>query len=139
MRANLPWFGTRAGQPNDALTLLRLALRIDLDDLTGTTAGGLHLATFGGVWQALAYGFLGLWPAPDGLTINPHLPERWTALEMTVRFAGERVSVRAEHDTVTICAGAPVPIRLAGGSATEVGPARAQFKRKADAWEKVTP
>lgn len=129
----------RAGQPNDALTLLRLALRIDLDDLTGTTAGGLHLATFGGVWQALAYGFLGLWPAADRLTIDPRLPDQWTALEMTVRFAGERVSVRAEHDTVTICAGAPVPVRLGGGGATMVGPARVQFKRKADAWEKVTP
>jgi trehalose/maltose hydrolase-like predicted phosphorylase len=129
----------RAGQPADALTLLRLALRIDLDDLTGSTAGGLHLATFGGVWQALAYGFLGLWPTADGLTIDPRLPDQWTALEMTVRFARERVSVRAEHDTVTICAGAPVPIRLGGGAATEVGPARVQFKRKADAWEKVTP
>lgn len=129
----------RAGQPNDALPLLRLALRIDLDDLTGSTAGGLHLATFGGVWQALSYGFLGLWPASNGLTIDPQLPDEWTALEMTVRFAGARVSVRAEHDTVTIRAGAPVPIRLGGGSATEVGPADALFKRKADAWEKVTP
>jgi len=127
------------GQPNDALPLLRLALRIDLDDLTGTTAGGLHLATFGGVWQALAYGFLGLWPAADGLTIDPRLPDQWTALEMTVRFGGQRVRVRAEHDTVTISTGAAVPVRLGGGSATVVGPARAQFKRKADAWEKVTP
>jgi trehalose/maltose hydrolase-like predicted phosphorylase len=129
----------RAGQPDDALDLLRVALRIDLDDLTGSTAGGLHLATFGGVWQALAHGFLGLWPAAEGLTIDPRLPDQWTALEMTVRFGGGRVRVRAEHDTVTICAGAPVPVRLGGGSATVVGPARAQFKRKADAWEKVTP
>ncbi|HEX9097831.1 MAG TPA: glycosyl hydrolase family 65 protein [Candidatus Dormibacteraeota bacterium] len=129
----------RAGQPDDALPLLRLALRIDLDDLTGSTAGGLHLATFGGVWQALAYGFLGLWPAANGLTIHPQLPGEWTALEMTVRFAGQRVSVRAEPDAVTICAGAPVPVCLGGGSAVEVGPAPVQFKRKADAWERVTP
>jgi trehalose/maltose hydrolase-like predicted phosphorylase len=129
----------RAGQPNDAVPLLRLALRIDLDDLTGTTAGGLHLATFGGVWQALAYGFLGLWPAADGLTIDPRLPDQWTALEMTVRLAGRRVSVRAEHDTVTVCASGAVPVRVGHGPATVAQPPRVQFKRKADAWEKVTP
>ena len=33
--------------------------RIDLDDLTGTTAGGLHLATMGGLWHALRFGFGG--------------------------------------------------------------------------------
>ena len=46
----------RSGQPERALELFRMAARLDLDDLTGTTAGGLHLATMGGVWQALAYG-----------------------------------------------------------------------------------
>ncbi len=50
----------RAGKPDPTLELLRIAARIDLDDLTGTTAGGLHLAAVGGVWQALARGFLGL-------------------------------------------------------------------------------
>ena len=36
-----------------------IASRIDLDDLTGTTASGLHLATMGGLWQALVMGFAG--------------------------------------------------------------------------------
>jgi trehalose/maltose hydrolase-like predicted phosphorylase len=46
----------RAGDPERALELFRLACRLDLDDLTGTSAGGLHVATMGGVWQALATG-----------------------------------------------------------------------------------
>ncbi|MGD0256096.1 MAG: hypothetical protein ABSB99_11235, partial [Acidimicrobiales bacterium] len=50
----------RAGEPQRALELFRLAARLDLDDVTGTTAGGLHLGAMGGTWQALAYGFLGL-------------------------------------------------------------------------------
>ena len=52
----------RAGEPDRALELFRIAARLDLDDLTGTTAGGLHLATMGGLWQALAYGFAGSVP-----------------------------------------------------------------------------
>ncbi|HYM51776.1 MAG TPA: glycosyl hydrolase family 65 protein [Candidatus Limnocylindrales bacterium] len=129
----------RAGQADAALDLLRVALRIDLDDLTGTTAGGLHLATFGGVWQALAYGFLGLWPAADGLIFDPRLPDQWRALEMTVRFAGERVRIRAERDIVTICADAAVPIRAGHGPAALAQPPRVQYHRTADAWEQVTP
>ena len=55
-----PRRAVRARRPaRPAVEALRLAARIDLDDLTGTTAGGLHLATMGGVWQALAFGFAG--------------------------------------------------------------------------------
>jgi trehalose/maltose hydrolase-like predicted phosphorylase len=92
----------RAGEPERALELFRLAARLDLEDLTGTTAGGLHLATMGGVWQALAYGFLGL-RAQDGfLAIDPSLPQEWSALELRFQFHGRRVNVRAEHDAVTV-------------------------------------
>ena len=52
----------RGGEPDRALVPFRMAARLDLDDLTGTTSGGLHLATMGGLWQALAYGFCGLRP-----------------------------------------------------------------------------
>jgi trehalose/maltose hydrolase-like predicted phosphorylase len=38
----------RAGQTDQALAMLELACRLDLDDLTGTTAQGLHLANLGG-------------------------------------------------------------------------------------------
>ena len=50
----------RAGRFEEALGALELAARMDLDDLTRTTAGGLHLATMGGLWQALAFGFAGV-------------------------------------------------------------------------------
>ena len=51
---------------------------IDLDDLTGTTAGGLHLATMGGLWQAFAFGFAGLRPRGGVLHLDPRLPPAWT-------------------------------------------------------------
>ena len=44
----------RAGRLEQALELLRLTARIDLDDIGHTTAGGLHLAAMGSVWRALA-------------------------------------------------------------------------------------
>ena len=39
----------RAGRYRAALGVLAVAARLDLDDLTGTTAAGLHLATMGGL------------------------------------------------------------------------------------------
>ena len=93
-----------------------MAARLDLDDLTGTTAGGLHLATMGGVWQALAYGFLGLRAegsstGPGTLAVDPCLPEAWSALGLTFRFRGHRVGVRAEHDRVEITCEVPLLVR----------------------------
>ena len=102
----------RAGQPERALELFRLAARLDLDDLTGTTAGGLHMATMGGVWQALAYGFLGLRAETDALAINPSLPEEWSALGLRLTFRGRRVGVRAEHDSVTVRCDGPLTVRI---------------------------
>ena len=104
----------RAGEPERALGLFRLAARLDIDDLTGTTAGGLHLATMGGVWQALAYGFLGLRTGADTLSIDPSLPEQWSALELCFRFRGRRVTVRAEHESVTVRCDGSLDVRIGG-------------------------
>jgi trehalose/maltose hydrolase-like predicted phosphorylase len=102
----------RAGRPEQALELFRLAARLDLDDVTGTTADGLHLATMGGVWQALAFGFLGLRATEGTLTIDPCLPERWTALSLRICFGGNHLGVRAEQGRVTITCHAPQQIRV---------------------------
>ena len=37
----------------------RMALALDLDDLTGMTSSGLHMASLGGVWQAVVAGLAG--------------------------------------------------------------------------------
>jgi len=124
----------RAGQPEQALGLFRLAARIDLDDLTGTTADGLHLATLGGVWQALAFGFLGLRAERGCLAVSPTLPDTWRALGLTFRFGGQAVSIRAEHDRVVVTCDAPLDVRIAdqarqrcpGGATTILNGATAQ-------------
>jgi trehalose/maltose hydrolase-like predicted phosphorylase len=89
-----------------------LAARVDLDDLTGTTAGGLHLATMGGVWQALAFGFAGARPRGERLELDPRLPEEWQALELRLSFRGSSVRVRIEHDRVIADADPPIPIDI---------------------------
>ena len=91
----------RAGRYRTALEALRIAARMDLDDLTGSTAGGLHLATMGGLWQALATGFAGVRPRGDRLLVDPRLPPEWNALEIALCFRGEPLRLRIDRDGVT--------------------------------------
>ena len=103
----------RAGRPDEALTLLRLACRVDLDDLTGTTAGGLHLATMGGVWQAIVFGFAGVRPTGDGLLIDPVLPSEWERLTIRLRHRSNPIKLSITHDTIEVVCTAPLRLLVA--------------------------
>ncbi len=120
LRANLEFYGprcahgstlspaiqaemlARAGRPDEGLRFLRMASRIDLDDIGSTSAAGLHVASMGGVWQALAYGFLGLWPRGDALAVDPRLPSAWHELALVLTFRGRRVRVSATSERLEI-------------------------------------
>jgi trehalose/maltose hydrolase-like predicted phosphorylase len=91
----------RAGRYRPALEALRIAARLDLDDLTGTTAGGLHMATLGGLWQALVLGFAGIRPDGERLVVDPHLPPEWNALEVRLHFRGRPLRLRLDRGGVT--------------------------------------
>ena len=125
----------RAGDPNRALELFRLACRLDLDDLTGTSAGGLHVATMGGVWQALATGFLGLRPSLEALALDPRLPAAWQAVELRLRYHGHRLRLRAGHDRLELATDGPVPVRLPGLPGRTVSPPGASWQRSGPVWE----
>jgi trehalose/maltose hydrolase-like predicted phosphorylase len=104
----------RAGRMREALDLLQVAARIDLDDVGHTGAGGVHLAAMGSVWQAFAFGFVGARPNGDALALDPKLPAEWSALEQRLEFRGVSLRVRATHDRTSIVASAPVEIELGG-------------------------
>jgi trehalose/maltose hydrolase-like predicted phosphorylase len=97
----------RAGRLAESLEMLRLAARIDFDDIGHSTAGGMHLAAMGSVWRTLAFGFAGLRPVGDALAIDPVIAPGWKALELRVRFRGSRVRVRIDADTVEVSAHPP--------------------------------
>jgi trehalose/maltose hydrolase-like predicted phosphorylase len=92
----------RVGRLSEARAALAIAARIDLDDLTGSTASGLHLATMGGLWQALVFGFAGVRPRGETLAVEPKLPPDWDALEVRLRFLGRPIVIRIEHDDVSV-------------------------------------
>jgi trehalose/maltose hydrolase-like predicted phosphorylase len=110
----------RAGRFREALASLRIAARMDLDDLTGSSAAGLHLATMGGLWQALAFGFAGVRPLGDTLVVDPRLPREWSALELRLRFRGN-----------------PFRLRIARGGVSIDAPPALALRTRDDHWEVV--
>jgi trehalose/maltose hydrolase-like predicted phosphorylase len=104
----------RAGRPDEALAMLRMALELDLDDLTGMTGAGLHMANLGGVWQAVVSGMAGVRVRAGVLTVDPRLPGAWDGLQLRFGCLGRRVRLDITHDRTEISADAPLAVALAG-------------------------
>jgi trehalose/maltose hydrolase-like predicted phosphorylase len=101
----------RAGRFREALPALRMAARLDLDDLTGSTASGLHLATMGGLWQALVLGVAGVRPRSGRLLVDPRLPPEWAALEVGLMFHEVPLRLRIDRDGVGLDSGPELELR----------------------------
>ncbi|HEX2810183.1 MAG TPA: glycosyl hydrolase family 65 protein [Kineosporiaceae bacterium] len=97
-----------------------MALALDLDDLTGVTASGLHLATLGAVWQAMLAGFAGVHECGGVLGLDPRLPAAWGSLELRFRCLGRAVRLTVRPDQVRVRTDGPLPVRLAGRDVTRV-------------------
>ncbi len=119
----------RAGEAGRAVDALRIAARLDLDDLTMTTAAGIHLATAGSVWQALAFGFAGLRPGNGALRLDPRVPSDWRGLELRVRFRGVAVRLEACADAATVHLDGPVTLEV-GGTRRRAGPGTLRLRRR---------
>jgi trehalose/maltose hydrolase-like predicted phosphorylase len=127
----------RAGRVSEALETLRMTARLDLDDLTRTTAGGLHLAAMGSLWQALVYGFAGVRPRATSLSLDPHLPVSWHALEIPLRYQGNRLRLRIEPEAMTLHAERPLTVRFSGGMPTRVAAGASSYRREGKGWKEL--
>ena len=111
----------RARRHEEACEALRLTARIDLDDISETTAGGLHLASMGSVWQAIALGFAGLRPAGEALRLDPCLPPGWSSIGLKLRFRGTRLRLEIDQGGVRVLPEAPLTVRIGNREPLVVG------------------
>lgn len=79
---------SRLGKPEDAWSHFKRAALVDLGDLAGNGASGVHIASAAGTWLALVLGFAGLavggekrWPA--------RLPDGWESMTVKLQVRGE--------------------------------------------------
>jgi alpha,alpha-trehalose phosphorylase len=88
----------RIGRDEQAYDYFRRSAALDLDDLKGATADGLHAAALGGCWQAVVFGFAGLQPLAEEPVFDPRLPASWKSVTFRLRLQGKRYRVRLARD-----------------------------------------
>ncbi|WP_036194441.1 glycoside hydrolase family 65 protein [Nocardioides aequoreus] len=84
-----------------ALDYFRQALYVDLGDLHGNTVDGMHIASAGGIWSALTYGFAGMGDRNGRLCFDPRLPDGWPLLRFRLAWRGSRMVVELRQDAIT--------------------------------------
>jgi alpha,alpha-trehalose phosphorylase len=107
----------QAQHPDLALRYLRECALVDLRDVHGGTAQGLHMASVGGAWLAFVAGLGGLREDHEDLEIAPLLPSSLSRTAYHVTWRGKllRVETTREGTTVTLMRGeGPVTVVVDG-------------------------
>jgi trehalose/maltose hydrolase-like predicted phosphorylase len=91
----------RLGAVDVAQGYFRDAVAVDLGDTMGNAAQGVHVATLGGLWQAVVFGFAGMRADADGLHFDPQLPPIWQTLKFRVQWRGKRLQISLQSEPLT--------------------------------------
>jgi alpha,alpha-trehalose phosphorylase len=104
------------GYPEAALRYFEEAAMVDLADAHGNTADGIHIASAGGTWLALAAGFGGLRDFDGDVRFSPRLPAEWERLRFRVQVRGQVLEVDMTHagTTYTLIEGRGLPFKHFG-------------------------
>ncbi|UBU08861.1 pyridoxamine 5'-phosphate oxidase family protein [Nonomuraea gerenzanensis] len=74
------------------------ALYSDIKDVQGgTTAEGIHLGAMGGTLDLLQRCYLGLELRPDGMRLDPRMPDEVGLMSMPIRYRGRQLFIDADH------------------------------------------
>lgn len=108
------------GYEHHALHYFREALFVDLADTHGNTCDGVHIASAGGMWGTVAFGFAGMYDSGVSLKFSPNLPSVWQALTFRMQRHGSKLLVALDPTgcTVHVVDGPPVPIDTGDGVVT---------------------
>jgi kojibiose phosphorylase len=122
--------GLDVGDADRALAYFGRSAFVDLADNQGNTRDGIHIASAGGTWQVVVFGFAGFRIRDDVLTFAPRLPESWQRIRFRLTWRGLPVSVDVGHQDATFrleaSADTTLTIEVAGRPVDLVGGARHQ-------------
>ncbi|MCK9171154.1 MAG: beta-phosphoglucomutase, partial [Treponema sp.] len=79
-------------------------VRMDIEDINGNTADGIHTACMAGSWMAVVYGFGGFRDYSGMWSFNPQLPGTWKNLSFSLRINGMKLELcfTKEHASYTL-------------------------------------
>jgi trehalose/maltose hydrolase-like predicted phosphorylase len=138
-----PIHALTAARLNDfdvAASYLTRCAEIDLNSRTGNSRDGVHGATLGGLWQALAFGFAGLRLTEHGLRINPTVDPSWERFCISFEFRQNHFTLsvggRGRSFSLTCSGSAQTPVAIGGGDYQALSPGVAyEFTYTGHEWQ----
>lgn len=108
------------GYQDMAMDYFLTGLYVDLADLHSNARDGVHIASTGGVWNALVHGFGGMRDYGGRLSFDPRLPEQWQSLSYRLQYRGSRLQVTLEKARIgfEVVDGEPVTLSVRGEELT---------------------
>ncbi|TYO95845.1 alpha,alpha-trehalose phosphorylase [Geothermobacter ehrlichii] len=88
------------GDMEKALHYARYAILMDLADVGGNVRDGCHIASMGGTWMVMVYGFAGMRDEQGEITFRPHLPPAIRRLRFHLQVRGQQLTVEMDHEEV---------------------------------------
>lgn len=89
------------GYTDRAMEYGRYAVLMDLADVSHNVSDGCHIASMGGTWMVLVYGFAGMRDFDGQITFKPRLPAELTRLRFPLTIRGCLLDVAIEDGTTT--------------------------------------
>ena len=85
---------------------------MDLADVAGNVQDGCHVASMGGFWMTLIYGFAGMRDTGGRLSFAPRVPERLGGLRFPLRIRGLRLEVDLTPASATYVVRGKAPLTI---------------------------
>jgi len=89
------------GYMDKALDYFRHAILMDLADIGGNVKDGAHIASMGGTWMGLVYGFAGMRDYDGTLSFNPRLSDVTKRLRFFLTVRGQILEVDITQKSAT--------------------------------------
>lgn len=107
---------SRLNMPELAFELFGKCREVDLGENTDNSDSGIHSASIGGIWLALAMGFGGVRAEEDDLIIEPILPEGITSYSLPIIYRGSKYQLNVDADDAKVrrLSGEPQAVVLNG-------------------------
>ena len=90
------------GYQDLALEYFEKSVYVDLANLHANASDGVHVASAGGSWSALAFGFGGMRDHDGHVAFDPRLPASWDSLTFRVTVKGARLRVHLTADAIEL-------------------------------------
>jgi kojibiose phosphorylase len=104
--------GLEVGDGHRALQYFARSAYVDLADNQGNTRDGVHIASAGGTWQVVVFGFAGFGIRHDTVTFDPRLPPRWQRIRFRLCWRGVPLRADLGHTDAIFLLEAPASARL---------------------------